>query len=220
MRPKKISDQTILDTVRQCIVEQGGTVSTQYIAEQLGVSQATLFKRFGSKSNLLQMAILSTSHVDRVSDMMKSLEAGPTEEPVREQLERLCLRLLKFFDSVLPSFASLHASGLTFEEPIPENAPPIRARKALTQWVAALQTTGRMRATVHPESIALTIIGAMQHRPLRVHLIRDTELKQSDEEYVSSIVDVLWQGLDVPIEVPLDGRLPSDILSSDPKEST
>ena len=58
-----------------------------------------------------------------------------------------------------------------------------------------LQEHGRMRKDVHPESIALTLIGTMQHRPLRIHLLRDTTLTQTDEEYVSSIVEVLWQGL-------------------------
>ena len=195
MRPKKVSDEEILQTVRRCLVEQGGSVSTQFIADQLGVSQATLFKRFGSKSNLLQAAILLPSKASKASRMLEFLREGPTAEPVREQMEQLCLRLLKFFDEVLPSFASLHASGLTFEDPLPDDAPPVLARKHLTNWVEQLQEQGHMRKDVHPESIALTLIGTMQHRPLRIHLLRDTTLTQTDEEYVSSIVEVLWQGL-------------------------
>ena len=195
MRPKKVSDEDILQVVRRCMIEQGGSVSTQYIADQVGISQATLFKRFGSKTNLLQTAILLPSKTSKARDMMKVLAKGPTDEPVREQLEQLCLRLLKFFDDVLPSFASLHASGLTFTEPLPDNAPPVQARKFLTNWISRLQEQGRIRNGVHPESIALTLIGAMQHRPIRIHLLRDTTLTQTDEEYVSSMVEVLWQGL-------------------------
>lgn len=127
--------------------------------------------------------------------MLQFLREGPTHEPVREQLEQLCLRLLRFFDELLPSFASLHASCLTFEEPLPEDAPPVLARKYLTNWVEQLQEQGSMRKDVHPESIALTVLGTMQHRPLRIHLLRDITLTQTDEEYVSSIVEVLWQGL-------------------------
>jgi AcrR family transcriptional regulator len=195
MRPKKISDEDILQTVRRCLIEQGGSVSTQFIADQVGVSQATLFKRFGSKSNLLQTAILLPSKASKARNMMQLLSQGPTEAPVRTQMEQLCLRLLNFFDDVLPSFASLHASGLTFDEPLPDDTPPILARKYLTNWIAQLQEQGRIRKEVHPESIALTLIGAMQHRPLRIHLLRDTTLTQTDEEYVSSMVEVLWQGL-------------------------
>jgi hypothetical protein len=63
--------------------------------------------------------------------------------------------------------------------------------------VETLQGNGRLRAGIHPESVALTIMGAVQHRPLRIHLIRDTNLTQTDEEYIHSIVDVLWMGLTV-----------------------
>ncbi len=195
MRPKKISDEEILTAVRHCIAEQGGRVSTQYIADQLGVSQAMLFKRFGSKSNLLQAAILLPPTAQKATEMMARLKAGPNDEPVRVQLERLCLEMMRFFEDVLPSFASLHASGMCFDGPLPDDAPPILARQYLTQWVQTLQEQGRIRSTVHPESIALTLIGAMQHRPLRIHLIRDTKLTQTDEEYVASIVEVLWHGL-------------------------
>lgn len=195
MRPKKVSDEQILQAVRRCLVEHGASVSTQVIADSLGVSQATLFKRFGSKSNLLQTAILLPSKAAKARDMMRILQEGPTDEPVREQLERLLLRLLRFFDEVLPSFASLHASGLTFDDPLPETSPPVMARKFLTNWIDQLQQDGRIRSGAHPESIALTLIGSMQHRPLRIHLLRDTTLKQTEEEYVSSIVEVLWQGL-------------------------
>jgi len=195
MRPKKVSNQDILDVVRICIIEQGGTVSTQYIADRLGVSQATLFKRFGSKSNLLKTAILLPPKAKKAREMMERLEAGPTDEPVRLQIERLCLQMLRFFDDVLPCFASLHASGFHFDTSLPEDAPPIVARKNLTRWVQTLQEQGRIRNDVHPESIALTLLGTMQHRPLRVHLMRDNQLTQTDEEYVASVLEVLWQGL-------------------------
>lgn len=195
MRPKKISDDEILQTVRRCLIEQGGSVSTQFIADRVGVSQATLFKRFGSKSNLLQTAILLPSKASKARNLMGLLSQGPTNGPVREQMEQLCLQLLKFFDDVLPSFASFHASGVTLDEPLPENAPPIMARKYLTNWIAQLQGEGRIRKGVHPESIALTLIGGMQHRSVRIHLLRDTTLTQTDEEYASSIVEVLWHGL-------------------------
>ena len=201
MRPKKISDQDILDVVRTCLIEQGGTVSTQYIADQLGVSQATLFKRFGSKSNLLKTAILLPPKAKKAREMMERLKAGPTDEPVRFQMERLCLQMLRFYDDVLPCFANLHASGFRFDTSLPEDAPPILARKNLTRWVHTLQKQGRIRDDVHPESIALTLLGTMQHRPLRVHLMRDNQLTQTDEEYVASIVEVLWQGLTTDVSL-------------------
>ena len=109
--------------------------------------------------------------------------------------------MLELFDDVIPCWAALHASGLSFES-APENSPPVRARTLLTKWISDLQESGRLRQGIHPESIALTLLGAIQHRPFRMHLIKDTNLHQTDEEYVDSIVEVLWLGLFIESEKP------------------
>ena len=77
--------------VRQCLIDQGGTVSTQYIASQVGVSQATLFKRFGSKSNLFQMAAVIAPQAKKGNRIQEQVDSGPTAAPVKEQLRELCL---------------------------------------------------------------------------------------------------------------------------------
>lgn len=192
MRPKKISDQDILTTVRQCLMQHGSKVSTQYIADQLGVSQATLFKRFGNKTELLKLAILLPSQAQYLLDL---LENEPSEEPVLDQLTVLCLGMIHLFDEALPVWASLHNSGMPIPESMPDNAPPIRARKALTRWLEKLQEQDRMRHNVNPESIAIAIIGAMQHRSWRMHIVKDHAITQTEEEYVLSFLDVLWMGL-------------------------
>ncbi len=202
MRPRKVSDQEVFKVVRKCLIEHGGAVSTQVIADCLGVSQAMLFKRFGSKCNLFQTALLLPSAPEKTRQVLEILENDPTEEPVEVQLKSLCLILLQIFDDLIPCFAALHASGLSFNGPLPDDAPPIRARKMLTGWIAKLQESGKLRQEIHPETIALTLLGAIQHRPVRKHIIHDTNLHQTDEEYVNSIVEVLWLGLSVKPEIP------------------
>ena len=191
MRPRKISDEDILDMARECLLEQGVNVSTQVIAKRLGVSQATLFKRFGTKVKLLQMALWIPI---RAKQFLKILESEPTEEPVLDQLQTLCIHMLQFFDEMLPCWSVLHASGLKHKPPN-EKSPPIRARIGLTNWVQNLQQQKRIRSDVEPEAIALALIGAMQHRPLRRHILQDDMMKNTDMQYIDSIVNVLWQGL-------------------------
>ena len=192
MRPKKISDEDILEVARQCLMEQGSGVSTQLIADRLGVSQATLFKRFGTKLKLLQAALYLPI---RAKAMLSRIEILPNDAPVKEQLLDLCLELLAFFDEMIPCWATLHAAGMTIPKNLSDDAPPIRARKGLTTWIAHLQNQGRIRQQVEPESIALALVGALQHRPFRKHIIKDQNMMQSDREYVESIVDVMWRGL-------------------------
>lgn len=192
MRPPKISNEKILDMARQCLAEQGGSVSTQFIADQLGISQATLFKRFGSKVNLLQKAV---SLPGKAHAVLSHLKKAPTEAPVREQLEIICLKFHTLFDEALPLWSALHTSGLGFPENLPENSPPVLARKYFTEWLRMLQEQRRIRGNAEAEAVAIAILGAIQHRSVRTHILKDNTLKQSKEEYVSSIIDVFWKGL-------------------------
>ena len=191
MRPRKISDEDILDMARECLLEQGVNVSTQVIAKRLGVSQATLFKRFGTKVKLLQMALWIPLRAKR---FLKLLEAEPTEEPILDQLQTLCIHMLQFFDEMIPCWSVLHAAGIN-PKATSEKSPPIRARLGLTNWIRKLQERERIRQDVEPEAIALALIGAMQHRPLRRHILQDEAMTNTDMEYINSIVEVLWQGL-------------------------
>ena len=192
MRPPKISNEKILDMARQCLVEQGGSVSTQFIADQLGISQATLFKRFGSKINLLQKAV---SLPGKANSVLKYLQREPTDEPIRDQLESVCLRFSTLFDEALPLWSALHTSGLCFPENLPDNSPPVLARKYFTAWIGKLQQQGRIRAEADAEAVTVALIGAVQHHSVRTHLMKDKTFTQSKEEYVASIIDVFWKGL-------------------------
>ena len=194
MRPKKISDQDILEVARQCLMEQGTTVSTQFIADKLGVSQATLFKRFGTKIKLLKAAL---SLPIQSSRMMQKIDAPPTDAPVKEQLLEMCSALLQFFDEMIPLWSTLQAAGVTMPQVVSDDSPPVRVRVGMTKWITQLQKRGKIRQTVEPESIALALIGALQQRPVRKHIIKDVAMSQTDKEYVESIVDVLWRGLSV-----------------------
>lgn len=206
MRPKKISDAEMLAIVRKCLLEQGGSVSTQYIADQLGVSQATLFKRFGSKMQLLQSAMSAISTDTHAQELLQLLEKMPTLEidvlSVKKQVEDISMHILQLFNHIMPSLVTLHASGFfTSAEPfcpeaLTDEATPIKIRIGLTKWISFLQEHKKIRSTVHPESVAIAMVGAIQHRTLRIHILKDLSITQSDQEYIQSIVDVFWQGLD------------------------
>lgn len=192
MRPTKVSNEMILQMARQCLAEKGATVSTQFIADQLGVSQATLFKRFGSKVNLLQKSVALPM---KVHSILERLLAEPTEMPIQEQLEELCLMFLEFFDEALPVWASLNSAGLAFDCDLSSDSPPVLVREYFTSWIERLRVQGKIRTEVDSESVALALIGAVQYRSVRIHIIKDKGLKRSKEEYISSIVDVIWKGL-------------------------
>lgn len=192
VKPKKISDEDILKIARQCLSEQGASVSTQFIADQLGISQATLFKRFGTKIKLLQAAINLPVQSNR---FLKRLERAPTEEPLQKQLEELCLDMLAFFEEMLPYLSSIHSSGLCLSAPASENSPPVLARKKLAKWIEALQDVDRIRKDISSEAVSIALLGTVQHRAFRTHVLKDTCMLQNKEEYISSVINVIWAGL-------------------------
>ena len=192
MRPKKTSDTELLTAVYQCLIRYGITSSTQFIAKEVGVSQATLFKRFGTKEDLIRRALLSpiTGH-----EIFSIIQQRPTKDSPIEQIERLSLSLLHFFEEMVPSMMMLRSRGCdvhTMWEG--ENTPPVMMRKMLTIWVDGLQNIHKLR-DIPAESVALALLGAIQHRAMRKHILHDTTMTKTDEEYLSSIVDIFWNGI-------------------------
>ena len=80
-RHKQISDIEVLAVARDVFREQGHSASTREIAAKAGVSQATLFQRFGDKSALFQAA-MTPEPLDIELIMEPAAQGGL---PVREQ---------------------------------------------------------------------------------------------------------------------------------------
>ena len=187
MRPRTISDDHILGTVRDCVLEFGPSVSTQKIAERAGVSQATLFKRFGTKIELLRKALLLPVKGLR---LISRLERGPSAEPVLHQLRSLCMEMITFYEEFVPFMSAMRSAGIH-----PGEGVPLRARLALEAWLEQLREEGRIGRSVDCQATAVALIGALQAPPFRRHLLRDNGLDRSNEEYVDCLLGLLWAGL-------------------------
>ena len=192
MRPKKITDIDMLLGTRTCIMKYGVSVSTQTIADELGVSQATIFKRFGTKDVLITKALLQPIVEHRIFDDLQSLSL---HNEVVTELSSFCLSLLLFFEEALPNIVMIRSTGCNFPSILQgDDAPPMIMRSKLTAWFEKLQQMGRIRKSP-AENLALAIIGAMQHRAFRLHILQEKNLIDDNESFVSSIVDVFWQGI-------------------------
>ena len=196
-RPRQVSDEEILLAARACFLTHGPGVSTTVIASQLGISQAALFKRFGTKRELMFSALLPPSRPQWIA----RVEQGPDERPIPEQLLEIANAVSSFFDDLIPRMATLKASGCDLQRAMArfDVPPPVRGIKALTAWFDTAQRQGRLGA-IEPGSTAMMFLGSLQGRAFLSHVLGLTDPWDLDE-YASHLVGNLWRGI-APVEDP------------------
>ncbi|MCX4247907.1 TetR/AcrR family transcriptional regulator [Paraliomyxa miuraensis] len=191
MRPRQFTDDELLQTARRCFLEHGPGVSTNAIAEELGVSQAALFKRFKTKQDLMVEALAPGAQPPWIAEV----EAGPDDSPVPEQLHRVVKRIDAFFEQMLPGIAMLRAAGIEPEVMLRhhEVPPPVRAHRTLSAWLRRLHEQGRANVP-HPQSTAMAFLGAIHARHMLCHMLREHAPK-TEPEFLQNLVDVFWAGI-------------------------
>lgn len=192
MRPKTVSDEDILRIAMECVLEEGPSVSTTTIAERIGVSQATLFKRFGSKVELLRRALFIPLKVRKIFSILRE----PEGKTASDQMKYIYQQLYSFFDDMVPCWSMLHSAGIRMRNgPLEESDPPIKARRLLETWIRERQERGEIRSDIHPEVAAIGMIGALQSRSFRKHIILDDRFDHSEDAFLTILHDIFWKGL-------------------------
>ncbi len=194
MRPRQFTDEELIEVARRCFLAEGPGVSTAKIAGELGVSAAALFRRVGSKSELMRRALGMPTCPQWVLD----LEAGPDEGPVRAQLLTLATRVDEFFRRRLPALAVYRAAGIHPSDIYADmkDPPPIRAVRAVTGWLQALIAQGRA-ADVDAEAIAVAFLGALQSR----HFLQQmcgADYPSGGEHYLEVVADTFAAAVALP----------------------
>lgn len=194
-RPRRHTDDELLDVARAVFLEHGPSASLQRVAEQVGMSQPALFKRFGTKEAFLVRALAPSAQLPWV----ERLHAGPDERPLPEQLTEICLGAMEFFAVSIPCVMTLRASGIDLAALHLDEGPtsPLRMRQALHAFFAAARDRGLLRA-VPPERIDLVLVGSLQSRALAAHVMGERLGRAEIEAHAAAVVDLLWNGLRPP----------------------
>ncbi len=192
-RPRQVSDDRILEVARACFLEHGPGVSTTVIAEQLGLSQAALFKRFRTKEALMLAALSPRAEPKWVS----LVEGGPDDRPLREQLVEIATQVLEFLEGLVPCIAVLRASGIDLDRvrSLKGESPPVRSHRLLVRWFERALARGLV-APGDAESMATAFFSPLQFRAFLHHLHGEALFRTPSREFSERIVDVLWRGID------------------------
>jgi AcrR family transcriptional regulator len=189
-RPRQISDEDILTTARSMFLEHGPQVSIQVVADRLGVSQAAVFKRFGTKVELMVAAL-----VPAPPPFLDDLLVGPDDRPIQLQLQEMAGAMSLYFDQTFPCFAVLKSSGVNIDAALLEckgEAVPLRTHRALTTWMTIAQRRHLIR-DVDPSAIATMVMGALHSHAFLAHFL-GAQLGSS-ADHVRRMVDVVWTGI-------------------------
>ncbi len=196
-RPRATSDDEILEAARACFLEHGPSTSTMVIAERLGVSQAALFKRFGTKEQLMLAALAPPQRLP----WLDMVEAGPDGRDVREQLRELGLLILGYFRMMVPRLSVLRSAGMGLEHFCRpgEMAPPVAAHRVVAGWLHRVREQGRL-GSCSPDDVAHIFLGALHMRAFHHHIAGAVFPAEGNDTYVETLVKVLWQGIAPEVE--------------------
>ena len=148
-RPRLITDEQILTTMRSCVLERGAGVSLDVVAEQLGVTSPALLKRFGSRVELMLKALQPPD----APPWMATFDLGPDSRPLEAQLTEHFQRLWDFFTEVIPCVSALRESGVPHEKIFEgKRNAPFHAIRAISHWLEKANTAGLIQ-TDAPESV-------------------------------------------------------------------
>lgn len=189
-RQKTISDDDVLRVARAVFRERGHTATTREIAQAVGISEAILYQRFGSKDDLF-----FTATAPREPDT--GLLLGPKDPPddAHAYLRAVVVRVGEYFAEILPLVVHrmTHPSfdPAEFKRPVPTR-PAVRLQEALAERIASLAR--RKRLAVPSAAVAARLLVSLAHDWA---LGRMHQMPARDVRGLKKLVDLVWEGMRV-----------------------
>lgn len=107
MSPEKRREM-IVQAVLPLVVEHGAAVTTSQIARAAGIGEATVFRAFADKDELLDACVTEAVRPDRAID---GIAAIPLDQPLPDRLVEAAATLRAHMERMSALFGALHASG-------------------------------------------------------------------------------------------------------------
>lgn len=186
VRPTTIQDDALIRAARKVFLERGGKGTSAEVAREAGVSEGTLFKRFGTKEALFARAMASQHDEPAWTDRLME-RVGKTT--IEDQLFALGLELVAHFSALVP-IMMMAWSNSAFSA-APKTRMPAHNIRRLTAYFDAEMKAGRLVAR-DPHITARCFASSFQSYAL-LDIATDThkELPTPLAKYVRGIVDVI-----------------------------
>jgi AcrR family transcriptional regulator len=206
-RPPKITTEEIIAVARQVFLEQGAGASTLIIAERAGISEAAIFKRFGTK----QALFLASMGISDNHPWISVLSQGMPTAAIRMDLIEICSQILEFYQDVMPRVMMMMNQGkMSFPPPILE-PPPIRDTQLMAGYLERAIYKGYIKPC-NAITVAHAIVGGinsyvimqnMSKLPLPApsllqlqSIASGANIAIEPDQFISSLIDTVWAGID------------------------
>ncbi|MES1025083.1 TetR/AcrR family transcriptional regulator [Gloeocapsa sp. BRSZ] len=188
-RTKTITDEEILAVARSLFIKEGAKASTRTLAKVVGISEAVIFQRFGTKEELFFAAMVLPE-----AQLEVMFNVQPGKKQVTTNLKLISLQIVSYFREVMPVFLSLisHPSFnmQTFLQH--HTMPAMQIGNELTAYLTAELNLGR----IYTDNAAVTATVLLSHlhnlvlsETIGAHQPIDTD------RAISDAIAVLWNGL-------------------------
>ncbi|MEH2320002.1 TetR/AcrR family transcriptional regulator [Nostoc sp.] len=201
-----ITNQQILEAARQVFLQQGFGASTLEIAQQAGISEASIFKRFTTKEELFFAAM----GIPEKPLWVNELESLCGKGDLKENLINICVQMMEFYREVLPQIMMLRSRGNAMPELGGKEPRPMLDVKVLTAFLEREINQNRLRLC-DPQTVAHILVGSVMNYVFleqmssqismpTAELAIGTYLNSGDPAtevsvFILSLVDIVWQGI-------------------------
>jgi AcrR family transcriptional regulator len=194
-RRREVSDAQIVKAARKVFLEHGTQTPVARVADELGVSPATLFVRMGSKRRLITAALWPPD-----PPVLETLERGVDSAlSIEKQLLDITLQIAEYVEAEIPATFTLYAAGLRAKPGEDfSDATPARLRRTLTKWLRQAVRTGQIACA--PRTSAQLIIGSLEARTMHAFIGRRQISPRETRVFVRSIVATVL-GRNAPVAV-------------------
>lgn len=201
-RPRKINDDTLLESLRETFLEVGPAVTTRELAERAGVSEGTLFKRFGDKRKMFVQALrLPDFHEEQ---WYRSLANREKTVPLRDYLIDVGLRLHGALSISVPIIQTVFSNQFINPQDIRtllrrnKETPPLQILDTFAALFENEMAAGEIR-TSRPLDLARFFVGAI-HSDVHLRLYFPQDASFTPEEMVEEVVETLLGFIALPKE--------------------
>lgn len=193
-RPRQVTDEQIIEAARRCFVTQGIQIAVQVIADELDLSHAAIFQRFGTKEALMVAAL----GPPKTLPFAALLCDGPDARDARVQLGELGRVLMDYFERIGTGWSLLQAAGIGLDKVFAgrDRPAPLEAYDEMRAWLRRAHKRGLL-GPCSPDVLAWTFLGALHYRVFQAGIPQSGVARMAGTE-VDALVAMLWSGVCAP----------------------